>query len=92
MQGDGKAAALAPTGAEKVAREVLASGLGAAITDTLFNPLDIIKVPPCAMQASKWGSSCAMQAWERGDPSTRLLWHPDSSRSHRCACSCRRVP
>lgn len=83
MQGDGKAVALAPTGAEKVAREVLASGLGAAITDTLFNPLDIIKVPrpPRAMQASKRGSSCAMQAWKRGNPSTRQLvfWHPDSS-------------
>ena len=69
MQGDGKAAALAPTGAEKVAREVLASGLGAAITDTLFNPLDIIKVPPRAMQASKRGSSCAMQAWHLSSPS-----------------------
>ena len=81
MQGDGKDAALAPTGAEKVAREVLASGLGAAITDTLFNPLDIIKVLPRAMQASKRGSSCAMQASKRGNPSTRQLvfWHPDSS-------------
>ena len=32
------------TGADRVAREVLASGLGAAITDSIFNPLDIIKV------------------------------------------------
>jgi hypothetical protein len=34
----------APSGADRVFREVASSGLGAAITDTIFNPLDIIKV------------------------------------------------
>jgi hypothetical protein len=33
-----------PSGADRVLREVASSGLGAAITDTIFNPLDIIKV------------------------------------------------
>ena len=32
------------TGTTKVLLEVLASGTGAAITDSIFNPLDIIKV------------------------------------------------